>query len=138
MMVDGPKTIQLIPTIMGPRFLFSPPDAGGGPLLAIRTGWKGYATFHERRCCSMSNFQAPKGREGSPVPLGFPERHDVRGGCMKDEVSRNADDVSEDNMNGGSVSPNPSAAATVIIFLDLASPLVLSTKSKAMERRIDT
>ena len=65
MMVDGPKTIQLIPTIIGPRFLFSPPDAGGGPLLAIDTGGTGYATFQERRCCSMSSLQTARGRKGS-------------------------------------------------------------------------
>ena len=50
MIVEGPKTIQFIPTMMGPRFLLSPPDAGGIPLLAIAASRLGYATFQARRC----------------------------------------------------------------------------------------
>lgn len=59
--VEGPNTIQLMPTIIGPRFLFAPPDAGGVPLLAIPISSTHYATFQERV------------RDGMSIPSSYDE-----------------------------------------------------------------
>lgn len=52
--VEGPNTIQLMPTIIGPKFLFAPPDAGGVPLLAMPMSSIDYATFQEQLRRGMS------------------------------------------------------------------------------------
>ena len=43
-----------MPTIIGPKFLFAPPDAGGVPLLAMPTSSIDYATFQDQVRRGMS------------------------------------------------------------------------------------